>query len=230
MSTALRETMRTVKANQLKQDWSIYARCTVDKDHVFAMVEALRAGYSLPPIIVDLASYRIVDGFHRYSAFKQHYGLRCSIDIIEVEYPDERELVLDSIRRNACHGRPFSNDDRAKCVKMCDRLGIDEKLIANTLIVNQSVVGVLRNRAYTSELTPRLRVAASAKTARRASPVKASSAVAYDQVKLLKKCATMIRAGLADDSEVRKALKELTEVIEGLNRQTGSSWLAKPGR
>ena len=50
-----------VPLSQLVKDYTVYPRKDVFWQNVESLVEALRAGATLPPIIVDRATHRIVD-------------------------------------------------------------------------------------------------------------------------------------------------------------------------
>lgn len=145
-----------VLASELVLDFTLYPRVSVDPQHVSYIMEAIRAGASFPPVIVDKKSKRVIDGFHRIKA-----ALRLSPDAkIAVEwrsYRNEAEMLLEAVALNAGHGRMLAMYDRTRCVVLADALGIDPARIATAL--NLTVERVVELRAtrtatFGGELVP----------------------------------------------------------------------------
>lgn len=55
------------------------------------LAESLQAGATLPPIVVERETSRVVDGFHRVEAHRRVYGREAMIEVIEKEYASEGE-------------------------------------------------------------------------------------------------------------------------------------------
>ena len=81
--------MQKMQAAQLVEDFSLYQRSQVDGSHVQRLSEALLAGETLPPIILD-ESGRIIDGFHRRRAVMRAYGDEAEIEVEVRHYANER--------------------------------------------------------------------------------------------------------------------------------------------
>jgi len=116
-----------VKALELILDWALWPRYEaneLDTTNVNRMVEALKAGIELPPIIADSKSMRIVDGFHRHKAYLQYYGKGAEIPVIFNEYDSDSSLFLDSLKANANHGLPLSPKDKVHAILTGRRMGI----------------------------------------------------------------------------------------------------------
>lgn len=62
--------MRSLNTAELILDYGLYPRHSIDSQHVSYMVESIRAGVALPPVVIDKKSKRVVDGFHRVTAFQ----------------------------------------------------------------------------------------------------------------------------------------------------------------
>jgi hypothetical protein len=146
--------MRTYLASELIIDPKVYPRREVDGDHVFNLMEALRARCTLPPLIVCKVSKRIVDGAHRLTAIQRFSGADTDIECIEKTYKNDAELFLDAIKYNASNGRNLTRDDRVRIAELGETLGIDDDRLAKSLSVSEAVLGGLKAAAAHGELTP----------------------------------------------------------------------------
>lgn len=138
-----------VLASELVFDFTLYPRVSVDAQHVAYIAEAMRAGASFPPVIVDKKSKRVIDGFHRIKAV-----LRLNPDgKIEVEwksYRNEQEMFLEAVTLNAGHGRTLAMYDRTRCVVVAEALGIDPARIATALhLTVERITELLATRTAT---------------------------------------------------------------------------------
>jgi ParB-like chromosome segregation protein Spo0J len=125
-------------------DLTIYPRHEISSQHVSDLVRAIAAGESLPPVIVEETSWRIVDGVHRYHAYQ-----RAEVTQVAVEahtYADEAELYLDAASRNATHGRPLDRRDQVRVVDRASELHADASRIAGALHTTVARVEQLRLR------------------------------------------------------------------------------------
>lgn len=140
--------MTTVPHSQLVFNLDFYPRGEVDAERVSILVEALKAGQDLPPIIVD-QKRRIVDGFHRARAYRLAFGEKAEIPCEVREYASDAELLLDAIAANAQHGKPLSNADRRKCVVLAERHGVTVEQLASVLNVRVQRVTKLSEASTT---------------------------------------------------------------------------------
>jgi hypothetical protein len=132
--------MKTVKAALLVEDLSIYPRFSVDQIYVQRLAEALLAGESLPPVVADKKSMRVVDGFHRRRAYIAAYGPEAKIPVEWKEYKDTREMFLDVLRYNARHGRRLTTGEEVRCVLIGEELGVSREKVAETLGIRREVL------------------------------------------------------------------------------------------
>lgn len=105
---------KKVKVLELIKDWSLWPRYEandLDATNVKRIKDALKAGLTLPPIIADKESYRIVDGFHRVEAYLSVYGEDAEIDVEFKNYKNDTEMFLESAKLNCNHGLPLSPKD-----------------------------------------------------------------------------------------------------------------------
>jgi hypothetical protein len=135
-------TMRHVKLSELVLDFDLYIRDTIDTRIVTRYVKATRAGATLPPLITCKKSRRVVDGFKRY---RMHQILESeTVPVIEKTYRNDAELLADAIRYNAEHGQPLDKADRARCVILAEKLGLDDAGLAAALVCDPEGVAELR--------------------------------------------------------------------------------------
>jgi hypothetical protein len=97
------------------------------------MKEAIEAGVSLPPVIVNKDDMRVVDGFHRITAVLDLYGDDADIEADVRVYASEGEMFLDAGRYNSKHGLPMSPMDRAHFIIKARRMRIPAPAIAQAL-------------------------------------------------------------------------------------------------
>jgi hypothetical protein len=131
---------------ELLEDMTIYPRRGIDATNVKRLVLALEAGVTLPPVVADAQSHRIVDGWHRVRAFTQVRGATAVIPVELRTYTSEADLFLDAVRLNATHGRRLDKVDTVRIVSMADRIGISSSTIAAVLHMPEETVSVLRLR------------------------------------------------------------------------------------
>jgi hypothetical protein len=136
--------MKTLWIAQLVFDFSLYPRVEIDSQHVHYIRQAIKAGLKLPPIIIDKASKRIIDGMHRARAYRLEYGDDYKIQVEERTYDSEAAMFIEAMRLNAAHGRMLTTYDRAHCVLHAEQLKIEPEQIAEALHVTTEVIGKLR--------------------------------------------------------------------------------------
>jgi ParB-like nuclease domain len=100
--------------------------------HLNDMTNAILAGAVLPPVIVNQAIKEIVDGAHRYHAYKKLYGEDYDLDCDLRDFADEKaafELAVTSVD----HGLPFTAYDRRRILIEAEKLGIAIERVADML-------------------------------------------------------------------------------------------------
>jgi hypothetical protein len=137
-------TTTTIKLSELVFNFEFYPRAKVDSYHVAHLTEAYRSGAELPALIVDKESKNIVDGFHRGYALERLHGKDAIAKVILKSYPDRAAMFLDAMVYNGGHGRNLSTFDRAHCVILAERYGIEPEQIAASLAITIQSVGELR--------------------------------------------------------------------------------------
>lgn len=122
-----------IKIAKLSFDSTIYPRSEIPSHHTAEIAEALRTGVTMPPIVVDATSLRIVDGVNRWRACKTVFGPDSEIEAELRTYASEQDLFLDAVRLNADHGLPYSSFERTRNILLAEQFGIPEKEIAAAL-------------------------------------------------------------------------------------------------
>ena len=98
-------------------------------------------------MVVDKESLQIVDGFHRYYAFRRAAGKKwetAEAHVVLRAYASTTEMFVDAMRLNASHGRNLSAFDKAHCVLLAERLKIEVAQVAASLSITIDKVGELR--------------------------------------------------------------------------------------
>lgn len=136
--------MKEHPLSELVLDFDLYPRGSVDTQHVTEIAEAIEAGSPVPPLVIDKASKRVVDGFHRWRALRRLYGEDHVTECIEKSYKSDGDLFIDAMRYNASHGRALTKHDKTHCVLIAEELGLSVELVAESLNLTKDRVGALR--------------------------------------------------------------------------------------
>ncbi len=134
--------IQEVELTNLVLDYNIYPRTAVQDVHVKAMIEAAEAGIVLPPILVDMKSMRVVDGFHRYCR-----ALKVGEKTIQAEmrtFKNEQEIFEAAVAANANHGRPYAPFDKGRIISIGLKLNISKQKLATALSMPVSRVEEIR--------------------------------------------------------------------------------------
>lgn len=123
-------TIRTVPLSDMVLDFTLYPRHAIDGVNKKALVEALRSGSILPPVLLDRDSLRVIDGFHRHAAYTTVYGPDVAIDALLRPFASEREMFEEAIRSNIGRGVDLSPWDLMRCAELGEKWGIAPVRIA----------------------------------------------------------------------------------------------------
>lgn len=142
----VRTQQKRIPIAHLLEDMAIYPRHAVDDQHVKSLLDAIEAGATLPPIVAEKKNLRIVDGWHRYRAWRRHLGEEGSVEVEVVDYQNEAEVIKDAIERNARHGRRLDSMDKVRAVLMARGVGLTDKVIAHVMNIPESRVVKMATR------------------------------------------------------------------------------------
>jgi hypothetical protein len=118
-------------------------------------------------LMIDKALYtrervdprHVVDGVHRLFAVRAVHGHDAKIPVEWRTYEDAAEVLLDSIKRNATHGRRFDAVDLERCWGTADRLQVAPGMLARAFSVTVERLRELSLRPASPEPSPLLAVA-----------------------------------------------------------------------
>jgi hypothetical protein len=116
--------VKKLPLGSLVMDYALYPRSQVSSVHAGQLAEAVRAGETLPPLVIESGTHRVVDGFHRVHAYRQLLKPNEKVRVEERTYADEGELVRDAIRMNSHHGRPLGPYDQARSIAIAQEHGV----------------------------------------------------------------------------------------------------------
>ena len=125
----------TLPLTALVEDYDLYPRHHVDTVYVSRLRASLEAGATLPPLIVDKKTKRLVDGWHGARAIRKVFGENADVAVIERSYPDEATLLADAVQYNISHGRLLDNRDLARSAWLMEEAGFPTEQIAVQLQV-----------------------------------------------------------------------------------------------
>ena len=107
--------MKKVKIDDIRIDGGTQGRAVIDQTTVYSYLEHMKEGDEFPKMFAfyDGATYWLVDGFHRYHAYKL-----MGIKEIEIAYKPGtlEEAQVYSFGVNATHGKPRTTEDKRKVV------------------------------------------------------------------------------------------------------------------
>jgi hypothetical protein len=116
-------------------DKSLYPRNSPNFAHIGTLINALQSGQGLPPIIVEKGTRRIIDGVHRWNAYRKLYGEDYDAPVEERTYVDDNEAWEDAVRLNAEHGLTYTEYDRTRILVEAEKRGITKEVVANLIHV-----------------------------------------------------------------------------------------------
>jgi hypothetical protein len=141
----------TVAISDLKFDPTIYPRQNVDDHHIRQMCDSIEGGETLPPIVVEKKSKRIVDGVHRYHAALRRGAKR--IDCVLKTYASEVDLFREAVMLNTGIGLKLGTDDTLKVIEIAERLDLKEIDISSMLRTSIAHLRMIKPRFGTVEET-----------------------------------------------------------------------------
>jgi hypothetical protein len=105
---------KTIRVGDLKRDDDLWPRrlTRIDDTNLARIRDAIRAGEKLPPIRVCRKTLVIIDGYHRWTAYKGLFGEDHLIEVEMVDYDSKKDMLLDAVRMNSRHGMPMDSKDR----------------------------------------------------------------------------------------------------------------------
>jgi hypothetical protein len=118
---------------ELVFDRNIYPRAEPSSGHIALLADALRAGESFPPILVEKITKRIIDGVHRWKAWQRVNGDDSEILCEFIEEPDEAKLFVLCVEHNTAHGLLLTPFERTTCMLKLEKLGVTRETALSAL-------------------------------------------------------------------------------------------------
>lgn len=214
-------TTKKLSLASLVEDFSLYPRNHVDDVHITDLRRALQAGVELPPIVVDRASLRIVDGVHRRRAMLKHSGEQAVATVVLNSYPDDAAFFMDAVRLNAQHGRKLDRQDQTRIVLKMQEMKVEPYVIASTLFIPEAEVRTLAiNVVYGAEQEPHPNKRGFAHLrGETLTPLQLQTIQSVRSGEVGRACRELVRMLQAqlvdlDDPKVVEQLRELSELIQ----------------
>ena len=140
--------MKKVNLNDIRIDGGTQGRVVIDQQLVYHYLECMKEGDEFPPMftVFDGATHWLVDGFHRYHAYKL-----LGIKQVELNYKPGTQLEAQvmSFGVNSTHGKTRTNEDKRKVVEaaLAHELTKDktEYELAKICAVSRPFVASIRN-------------------------------------------------------------------------------------
>src|SRR5580765_905255 len=129
-------------------DENIYPRSSVNEFNIAKLVSALSTGTALPPITVEAKTFRLVDGRHRYEAYKRK-KLK-TIEAVTKVYANEADLFADAVRNNIGHGQPLDSYTVRSAIIRLTEYGYSKDAISDVVRMPLEQIEKIE-RGYASE-------------------------------------------------------------------------------
>lgn len=143
----------TVNIATLLLEYDIYPRHSTSEVRINEYYTSLKAGAKFPPIIADIKTRWVVDGFHRYKMY-----LKAGVEKVEVEwreFEDKKELIWYAINLNSAHGLKLTTYDQSKCIIIGEGAGMtDDELTSALVITKIKFESIKANRIRQVEISP----------------------------------------------------------------------------
>jgi hypothetical protein len=128
-------TVRRIAVSELVEDFDLYPRTAVSSTHVRDIAEAMQAGFTMPPIVADDLTKRVVDGYHRRRAYLRVFGENHLVDVDLRHYGSELELFLEAVEANSYHGTNLNEYENRRVVLRLKDANVADADIARVLHV-----------------------------------------------------------------------------------------------
>ena len=140
--------MKKINLDEIRIDGGTQGRLVIDQHTVYNYLEHMKEGDTFPNMLTvfDGSTHWLVDGFHRYHAYKL-----LGIKEVEIDYKPGtlEEAQVISFGVNAKHGKPRTNEDKRRVVESAlahpmtqDKSNYE---IAKICLVSQPFVASVRN-------------------------------------------------------------------------------------
>lgn len=114
-------------------DETFWPRHAISATNQAAIVEAIRAGEVMPPIVINAKSNTVIDGWHRVHAYERLYGPEYEIAVEAKTYRNRAAMLADAIALNVGRGLDLTRWDHVRCAALADEVGLPLDSLAKLL-------------------------------------------------------------------------------------------------
>ena len=133
-----------VKAKDLVLDYSLYPRNSLVQHNLAGIRETLQANgeYTLPPVIADTETRKVVDGFHRITSVLKEFGEDADIEVEFEDFDSDGDLFLRAVQLNVGHGQQISKYEKVLSWKRLEEdYGFTRETIASHMQITPRSMG-----------------------------------------------------------------------------------------
>lgn len=127
--------MTKINISQIVFCKELYPRNELDNENVNSYRDAID---KLPPITLSKDNI-LIDGYHRLTAHRLEGFTEIEAEILDIT--DEKDILLEAIRRNTTHGKQLTKKEKHHWAKKMFQQGFDKPVIAKELSVSDKSVG-----------------------------------------------------------------------------------------
>jgi hypothetical protein len=143
--------------SELILDHQLYPRCRINDAYVTELAEALQAGATFPPLLVDKKTRKIIDGAHRFLAYQRVYGDSAQVPVNWANCNSEADFIRLAIEANTKHGMRLERVDQRRCVHLLSTYNYPVAEIAMLLALPVQRVELLKAQvAVAPQRTPQV--------------------------------------------------------------------------
>ena len=142
-----------MKIKDIKINEHLYPRFHWSWHTSYAYSQMMKANAKFPPIVVAYLDrkYFLVDGRHRLEAMKMNDEKYISVEVLKGL--TKKEIFVESIKRNATHGRALSAADKAKIIVRLKYLKYPAKEISELVRVPLKDLKTFVSKRVTNVIT-----------------------------------------------------------------------------
>jgi ParB-like chromosome segregation protein Spo0J len=123
--------MTKLAFSDIALDQSIYPRSSINEYNVLRLLAAFQTGAKFPPLVTEIKTHRLVDGWHRYETYKRAGVTK--IDCTEKQYKDDADLFADAVRLNISHGEPLDTYCIRNAILRLEKYGFKKDAISEVV-------------------------------------------------------------------------------------------------
>lgn len=135
---------RAVALSKVVKDPNIFPRGKVDQDAVIRYRDAYELNETLPPIILEKNTYRLLDGWHRVAALEEIGAEKVSVEFHEVPLgvapllyaaglSSRHGVILSNREKSEIAKRIYGADDETPIPTISQQLAVSERTVYNWL-------------------------------------------------------------------------------------------------